>query len=75
MRNRSYPGNRFEVWNGQRTWFWCVADPHRKGSTIGAGSTKEEAVREACSLIEDMSARYCLRRECVSTRTRTVECQ
>jgi hypothetical protein len=44
MRNRSYP---VEAWNGQRTWVWCVADPSRKGGTIGAGPTKAEAVREA----------------------------
>jgi hypothetical protein len=62
MRERSYLGNSFEVWNGQRTWFWWVADPHHNGGTIGAAPTEVEAVREACSLVEDMSARYCLRR-------------
>jgi len=58
MRNRSYLGNGFEVWNRQRTWFWCVADPHHNGGTIGAAPTEVEAVREACALIEDMSAQY-----------------
>jgi hypothetical protein len=47
MRDRSYLGNSFEVWNSQRTWFWCVADPHHNGGTIGAAPTEVEAVREA----------------------------
>jgi|SRR5271156_2496253 len=56
MRSHRYLGNSFEVWNGQQTWFWCVADPHRNGGTIGAAPTEVEAVREACALIEDQSA-------------------
>jgi hypothetical protein len=58
MRNRSYLGNSFEVWHSQRTWFWGVADPHRNGGTIGAAPTEVEAVREACSLIEETSAQH-----------------
>ncbi|HKN01158.1 MAG TPA: hypothetical protein VJX23_11625 [Candidatus Binataceae bacterium] len=56
MRSRSYRGNSFEVWNGQRTWFWLVDNPHRNGGTIGAAPTEVAAMREACALIEDMSA-------------------
>jgi hypothetical protein len=51
-------GNGFEVWNSQRTWFWFVADSRRDGGTIGVAPTEAEAVSEACSSIEDMSAQY-----------------
>jgi hypothetical protein len=47
----------FEVWTCQGTWFWHVVNPQRNGGTIGAAATKMEAVREARSSIEEMSAR------------------
>jgi hypothetical protein len=47
----------FEVWTCQGTWFWHVVNPQRSGGTIGAAATKMEAVREARSSIEEMSAR------------------
>jgi hypothetical protein len=53
-----YLGNRFKVWKSERTWLWYVADPHHHGGMIGAASSKIEALREACSSIEDVSAEY-----------------
>ncbi|MGO9607666.1 MAG: hypothetical protein ACLQAT_30420 [Candidatus Binataceae bacterium] len=72
MRSRSYLGNSFEVWNGQQTWFWCVADPHRNGGTIGAAPTEVEAMNEACSLIEDMSAERGARVPCAARQTAAI---
>jgi hypothetical protein len=47
----------FEVWTGQGTWFWCVANPQRNCGAIGTAATETEAIREARSSIEEMSAR------------------
>jgi hypothetical protein len=47
----------FEVWTRQGTWFWYVVNPQRTGGTIGAAATETEAIREAHSSIEEMSAR------------------
>jgi hypothetical protein len=57
MRIRSHLGSCFEVWNGEQTWFWFVANAHRNGGAIGAAATEAEAIREACSSIEEISAR------------------
>jgi hypothetical protein len=53
--SKRHLGIGFEVWDGQRTWFWLVSDPHREGGTIGAAQTELEAVREARSSIEERS--------------------
>jgi hypothetical protein len=47
----------FEVWAHQGTWFWHVVNPQGTGGTIGAAATEAEAIREARSSIEEMSAR------------------
>ena len=47
----------FEVWACQGTWLWYVGNPERNGGTIGAAATETEAIREARSSIEEMSAR------------------
>ena len=47
----------FDVWTSQGTWFWYVSDQQRNGGTIGAATTETEAIREARSSIEEMSAR------------------
>lgn len=57
MRNRTHMGINFEVWNGGQAWFWLVAHPHSGRSAIGAVADESGAVREACSSIEEMSAR------------------
>jgi hypothetical protein len=48
----------FKVWEDHhQCWFWLVADPHSNGGgTIGAAATEAEAIRDARSLIEDLSA-------------------
>jgi hypothetical protein len=46
-----------EVWTRQGAWFWYVVNPQRNGATIGAAATETEAIREALSSIEEMSAR------------------
>jgi hypothetical protein len=57
VRNGTHMDIAFEVWTGQGTWFWYVVNPHRNGGTIGAAATETEAIREARSSIEEMSAR------------------
>jgi hypothetical protein len=58
MRNQiNYLGISFELWSRQRTWFWSLVDPCRDGATIGAATTKAEAVHEARLTIEEKSAR------------------
>jgi hypothetical protein len=47
----------FEIWTRGGAWFWNVVDPQRNGGTIGAAATETEAIREARSSIEKMSAR------------------
>jgi hypothetical protein len=47
----------YEVWTGQGTWFWYVANPQRNCGAIGAAATETEAIGEARSSIEEMSAR------------------
>ncbi|MBV8450876.1 MAG: hypothetical protein JOZ29_01200 [Deltaproteobacteria bacterium] len=48
-------GTSFTVWSRRRTWFWSVFDQHRTGGTIGTAATEAEAIRDACSSIEEMS--------------------
>jgi hypothetical protein len=55
MNSHSYLGRTFEVWNGQRSWFWLVPSPDRNGGTIGAAASRADAVRAACQLIEENS--------------------
>jgi hypothetical protein len=55
--SKHHLGIGFEVWSRQRTWFWCLVNPDRNGGTIGLAATEADAVREACLLIEKMSAR------------------
>ena len=52
----NYLGTSFTVWNRRRTWFWLVLDQYRTGGTIGTAATEAEAIRDACSSIEEMSA-------------------
>jgi hypothetical protein len=53
---RSHLGTSFTVWNRQRTWFWLVRDQGHEGGTIGTAATEADAIRDACSSIEEMSA-------------------
>jgi hypothetical protein len=46
-------GTEFKVWTAQRTWFWCVKNLHRSSGTIGAAATEADAIRDACSSIEE----------------------
>jgi hypothetical protein len=52
----SHLGTSFNVWNRRRTWFWSVPDQHGNGGVIGTAATEAEAVSDACSSIEAMSA-------------------
>jgi hypothetical protein len=51
---RTHLGTHFEIWTGQRSWFWRFSDPSRGGGSIGAAATEIDAVREACLAIEEM---------------------
>jgi hypothetical protein len=47
----------FKVWEDHhQCWFWLVTGPHSNGGTVGAAATEAEAIRDARSLIEDLSA-------------------
>jgi hypothetical protein len=63
-RGENHLGVGFEIWTGQWTWFWSLADPQLDGGAVGAASTEAEARREARIAIEEISARRgaeCLR--------------
>jgi hypothetical protein len=53
---RSYLGTSFTVWNRRQTWFWMVLNQHGNGGTIGTAATEADALRDARSSIEEMSA-------------------
>jgi hypothetical protein len=53
---RNYLGTSFTVWNRRQTWFWMVLNQHGNGGTIGTAATEAEALRDARSSIEEMSA-------------------
>ncbi len=55
---RNHRGTSFKVWSRRRLWFWLVSNQCDSGGTIGIAATEAEAVREACSSIEEMAARY-----------------
>jgi hypothetical protein len=56
MYSRSHLEVGFKVWEDGQCWFWLVTGPHTSGGTIGTAATKAEAIRDARSLIEDLSA-------------------
>ena len=53
---RHHLGTEFELWAAQRTWFWLVMNPHRSGGTIGAAAAEADALRDACSSIEEIAS-------------------
>ena len=53
---RSYLEFGFKVWEDHyQCWFWLVTGPHSNSGTVGAAATEAEAIRDARSLIEDLS--------------------
>ena len=52
--SKCHLGVAFEVWNAQQSWFWFVANTNRNG-VIGAAATESDAMRDACSSIEEIS--------------------
>jgi hypothetical protein len=56
MSSRTHLGIRFDVWNGQRAWFWLIVNARGDGAVIGAAAKEADAVREARSSIEEMSS-------------------
>jgi hypothetical protein len=56
MNSHNYLGRTFEVWNGQRSWFWMVTEPGRDGGTIGAAESQVDAMRAACLSIEESAS-------------------
>jgi len=51
---RHYLGINFEVWETDQRWLWCVINPHRNGGAIGAATSENDAVRDACLSIDDI---------------------
>jgi hypothetical protein len=47
----------FKIWEHRQSWFWLVVSPHSNGGTIGAAASEAEAIRDARSTIEYLSAR------------------
>ncbi len=47
---RVHHGIGFDLWTGQRSWFWKLAD---RGA-IGAALSHPQAVREACWAIDEL---------------------
>ncbi|MDO8433272.1 MAG: hypothetical protein Q7S58_12765 [Candidatus Binatus sp.] len=47
---RVHQGMGFDLWTGQRSWFWKLAD---RGA-IGAALSHPQAVREACRAIDEL---------------------
>ncbi len=56
MNSHNYLGRTFEVWNGQRSWFWMVTEPGRDGGTVGVAASRADAIRAACRSIEEAAA-------------------
>jgi len=54
--SRSHLEIGFKVWEDHQCWFWLVTGPHSSGGTIGTAATEADAIRDARSLIEDLSA-------------------
>lgn len=55
--NRDHLGIRFEVWRGESTWFWRAFNTGRNRGAVGAAATEADAVCEAHTAIDEMSAR------------------
>jgi hypothetical protein len=56
-RGENHLGVSFDIWRGQWTWFWSLVNPHHDGGAVGAALTEADAIREARTAIEEMSAR------------------
>ncbi len=52
----SHLGTSFTVWSRRRSWFWMVLNQNGNGGMIGTAATEAEAIRDACSSIEEMPA-------------------
>jgi len=52
---RNHLGTSFTVWKRRQSWFWLVLDQHGNGGAIGTAATEADAVREACTSIEEMA--------------------
>ena len=50
---RVHQGMSFDLWTGNQSWFWKLAD---RGA-IGAALNQPQAVREACTAIDELLAR------------------
>lgn len=48
---RIHQGIGFDLWTGQRSWFWKLSDH----GAIGAALSHPQAVREACLAIEELA--------------------
>ena len=52
----SHLGTSFTVWSRRGSWFWLLLNQHGNGGVIGTAATEAEAMRDACSSIEEMFA-------------------
>jgi hypothetical protein len=58
MHFRNHMEVALKLWEHSQGWFWLVVSPHSKRGTIGAAATKAEAISDARSLVEDLSAEH-----------------
>jgi hypothetical protein len=67
---RTYLEIGFKIWKHSQSWLWLVVSPHINGGTIGVAATEAEAILDARSSVEDISAQHGrLRHVCVERMT------
>jgi hypothetical protein len=54
-----YLGIGYEVWKGHNAWLWLVVSPNCNAGTIGVAASQDQAARDACLSIEEMTAWPC----------------
>jgi len=56
--NRKYHlGLDVDLWTSRGAWFWQLASRRCGAGVIGSALTENEALREACAAVEEVSAR------------------
>ena len=58
VSNRKYHrGLGVDLWTSRGAWFWQLAGRRCGAGVIGSALTENEAMREACAAVEEVSAR------------------
>jgi hypothetical protein len=60
MRNTKFHlGMVYDVWDGEKAWYWLVISPHRNAGAIGVAASHDEAARDARLSIEEITSGRC----------------